>query len=108
MRIGIHYFGDGLMPLIRSFTRNFQASVDSYVADALDCKQKGRYIVQGASGTANASTNLHNPNDKIKYLLKDILGLEFFQSFLERKRNGMFVYIGISLCLSSICCVCVC
>ena len=89
MRIILHYFWDGFIPLVRSFTRNFQASVDSYVADALECKQKGMFIAQSESSTSNSSSGLYNSNEKIKFLLKDMLGLEAFQTFLEMKSIGL-------------------
>ena len=98
-RILLHFSINGLLPLLRSFNKNFQACVDSYVADALDCKQKGKYIGNEAAGGSGSSEQnagalqvhgpdreiLHNANEKIKYLLKDILGLDHFQTFLERQ-----------------------
>lgn len=89
LRCSLHYLIHGLLPLVRSFGKNFQASVDSYVADAMDCKQKGRVIAGRGAAPAlggdgdGAGGVLHNRKDKIKYLLKDILGLDAFQRFLE-------------------------
>ena len=90
VRVTVYYVANGLLPLIKSFSKNFQASLDSYVADALDCKQKGKLISQATSSDGSGSDTLHNSNDKIKYLLKDIIGLDSFQNFLERQgfRNG--------------------
>ncbi|QDZ21328.1 hypothetical protein HOP50_05g38590 [Chloropicon primus] len=85
VRVALHFLINGLLPLARSFRKNYQASVDSYVADALDCKQKRRFIaVQG--GIASNTSDLHSSNDK--GLLRDILGLEAFQGFLGRWGSG--------------------